>query len=48
MADMTERDRTVRVFTSSTFRDIHAERDHLVRLVLADLANRRPGAPTPT
>ena len=26
--------KTVRVFISSTFRDMHAERDHLVKVVL--------------
>jgi hypothetical protein len=29
--------RTVRVFISSTFRDMHAERDHLVRFVFPRL-----------
>ena len=32
--------RTVRVFISSTFRDMHAERDHLVRLVFPELKER--------
>lgn len=32
--------RTVRVFISSTFRDMHAERDHLVRIVFAELRER--------
>jgi tetratricopeptide (TPR) repeat protein len=31
---------TVRVFISSTFRDMHAERDHLVRVVFPELAER--------
>src|SRR5688500_11445018 len=31
---------TVRVFISSTFRDMHAERDHLVRVVFPELAQR--------
>ena len=29
--------RTVRVFVSSTFRDMHAERDHLVKVVFPAL-----------
>jgi len=32
--------RTVRVFISSTFRDMHAERDHLVRFVFPELRDR--------
>ena len=32
--------RTVRVFISSTFRDMHAERDHLVRMVFPELRER--------
>jgi len=32
--------RTVRVFISSTFRDMHAERDHLVRVVFPELKER--------
>ena len=32
--------RTVRVFISSTFRDMHAERDHLVRIVFPELRER--------
>src|SRR4051794_23901953 len=32
--------RTVRVFISSTFRDMHAERDHLVRVVFPALRER--------
>lgn len=31
---------TVRVFISSTFKDMHAERDHLVRVVFPELAAR--------
>lgn len=32
--------KTVRVFISSTFRDLHAERDHLVTVVLPELRER--------
>src|SRR4051794_34552070 len=32
--------RTVRVFISSTFRDMHAERDHLVKVVFPELRER--------
>src|SRR5438034_76936 len=32
--------RTVRVFISSTFRDMHAERDHLVKVVFPSLRAR--------
>jgi WD40 repeat protein len=32
--------KTVRVFISSTFRDMHAERDHLVRVVFPELRER--------
>jgi hypothetical protein len=32
--------RSVRVFTSSTFRDMHAERDHLVTVVFPELLER--------
>ena len=32
--------RTVRVFVSSTFRDMQAERDHLVKVVFPELRNR--------
>jgi hypothetical protein len=32
--------RTVRVFISSTFRDIHAERDHLVKVVFPALREK--------
>jgi len=31
---------TVRVFISSTFKDIHAERDHLVKVVFPELRER--------
>ena len=31
---------TVRVFISSTFRDMHAERDHLVKVVFPELRER--------
>ena len=31
---------TVRVFVSSTFRDMHAERDHLVKVVFPALRER--------
>ena len=31
---------TVRVFISSTFRDMHAERDHLVTVVFPELRER--------
>jgi hypothetical protein len=34
------RDRSVRVFISSTFRDMHAERDHLVTVVFPELRER--------
>lgn len=33
-------DRQVRVFISSTFRDMHAERDHLVTVVFPELRER--------
>ncbi len=33
-------DGTVRVFVSSTFRDMHAERDHLITVVFAELRER--------
>ena len=29
--------RTARVFISSTFRDMHAERDHIVKVVIPEL-----------
>ena len=32
--------KTVRVFISSTFRDMHRERDHLVRVVFPELKER--------
>ena len=32
--------RTVRVFLSSTFRDMHAERDHLVKVTFPSLRER--------
>jgi len=32
--------KTVRIFISSTFRDMHAERDHLVRVVFPELRER--------
>ena len=32
--------RTVRVFISSTFRDMHAERDYLVKVVFPELRER--------
>ena len=32
--------KTIRVFISSTFRDMHAERDHLVRVVFPELRER--------
>ena len=37
---MTTSERTVRVFISSTFRDMHAERDHLVTVVFPELRER--------
>ncbi|HLF83633.1 MAG TPA: DUF4062 domain-containing protein, partial [Blastocatellia bacterium] len=37
---MTRKWKTVRVFISSTFRDMHAERDHLVRFVFPELRER--------
>ena len=33
--------RIVRIFISSTFRDMHAERDHLVRVVFPELKERK-------
>jgi hypothetical protein len=33
-------DRQIRVFISSTFRDMHAERDHLVTVVFPELRKR--------
>jgi Tfp pilus assembly protein PilF len=35
--------KTVRVFISSTFRDMHAERDHLVKVVFPELHERMAG-----
>ncbi len=37
---MTGRWQTVRVFISSTFRDMHAERDHLVEVVFPSLREK--------
>ena len=37
---MADQDRIVRVFVSSTFRDMHAERDHLVTVVFPELRER--------
>ena len=37
---MTSTRKTVRVFISSTFRDMHAERDHLVTVVFPELRER--------
>jgi hypothetical protein len=37
---MTEASRQVRVFISSTFRDMHAERDHLIATVFPELRER--------
>ncbi|MBL9154665.1 MAG: DUF4062 domain-containing protein [Verrucomicrobiales bacterium] len=37
---MSDSDRKVRVFISSTFRDMHAERDHLVTVVFPELRER--------
>jgi telomerase protein component 1 len=37
---MTQTWSTVRIFISSTFRDMHAERDHLVRVVFPELRER--------
>ena len=34
--------RTIRVFISSTFREMHAERDHLVRFVVPRLREDLP------
>lgn len=31
---------TARIFVSSTFRDMHAERDHLARVVFPELRER--------
>lgn len=40
---MLHREKTVRVFISSTFRDMHAERDHLVTVVFPELRERLEG-----
>ena len=49
---MSEAWRTVCIFISSTFVDMHGERDHLVRVVFPELrercAGRRLGPPTYT
>lgn len=37
---MASADQTVRVFISSTFRDMNAERDHLVTVVFPELCKR--------
>ena len=37
---MTQAWKTLRIFISSTFRDMHAERDHLVRGVFPELKER--------
>jgi|GEM_PF-3549054 len=37
---MTARWKTIRIFISSTFRDMHAERDHLVNVVFPELRER--------
>src|SRR3989338_4815528 len=37
---MASADRKVRIFVSSTFRDMHAERDHLVTVVFPELRER--------
>jgi telomerase protein component 1 len=37
---MSTRWRTARVFLSSTFRDMHAERDHLINVVFPALRER--------
>jgi hypothetical protein len=37
---MPQRWKTVRIFISSTFRDMHAERDHLVRFVFPELKEK--------
>ena len=34
--------RRIRVFISSTFRDMHAERDHLVTVAFPELRTRMP------
>jgi hypothetical protein len=37
---MPQKWKTVRIFISSTFRDMHAERDHLVRFVFPELKEK--------
>ncbi len=37
---MKETWKTVRVFISSTFKDMHAERDHLINIVFPELEER--------
>lgn len=37
---MAKKWKTIRVFISSTFRDMHAERDHLVRFVFPELIDK--------
>ena len=37
---MTSTWNTIRIFISSTFRDMHAERDHLVKVVFPELRER--------
>ena len=37
---MTQSWKTIRIFISSTFRDMHAERDHLVKVVFPELRER--------
>jgi len=39
--------KTVRVFISSTFRDMHAERDHLVQVVFPKLRHELLSATNP-
>jgi nephrocystin-3 len=43
VSPMARSGRTVRVFISSTFRDMHAERDHLVKVVFPELRDRMAG-----
>ncbi len=40
MADQIGKWETVKVFISSTFRDMHTERDHLVRVVFPELKEK--------
>ena len=37
---MPQKWKTIRLFISSTFRDMHAERDHLVRVVFPELKEK--------